>query len=182
MNISFSGIGSLFERAGAQLGTTARGVADTAQTVTGGGLAPIGQTAATLQTAATTAVPATSQAGIDAAAKATAGVAALEKPARAIANVAPEGAKVASVAGFLGKALPIIAIASSAYTGANVVEREGKDGLVNTTQGRSAVLGALGGSLLLVPTPVTQIAAAGVLGVAAVNHFGGLKALDGVMR
>lgn len=105
-------------------------------------------------------------------------LAVVEKPAKALAGAAPKASMITRVAGVVAKALPVVTIGASALSGAQIVQRDGADALVNTKEGRGAVLGALGGALMLVPNPVTQIGAAAVLGAVAVNYFGGMDRLD----
>lgn len=105
-------------------------------------------------------------------------IAVVEKPAKAIAAAAPNASVVSRAIGFLSKALPVVTIGASALAGAQIVQQHGAQGLVTRKEGRGAVLGAIGGGLLLVPHPVTQLAAAGVLGATAVNHFGGMDRLN----
>lgn len=100
------------------------------------------------------------------------------KPVAALKAAAPQASMLTRTAGFLVKALPIVTIGASALSGWQVVTRRGPEALVNTKQGRGAVLGAAGGALMLVPHPATQLAAAGMLGATAVNHFGGMDRLN----
>lgn len=105
-------------------------------------------------------------------------IALVEKPVAAAAQGVRSTSAVTHVARFLGKALPITTIAASAMSGAQIVDRHGFDALVETKKGRGAVLGAVGGSLLLMPFPPAKLAAAGVLGLVAANQLDGLHALD----
>lgn len=102
---------------------------------------------------------------------------AVEKTVRAAALGTQIG-PLQRTANVLGRALPMVAVGASAMLGAQVLQDHGPRGLVRTRVGRGAVLGAVGGGLLLVPTPPTQIAAAGVLAAAAVNQFGGMDRLN----
>lgn len=102
----------------------------------------------------------------------------VEKPVSAAAQGAQRLPMLTRVAGFLSKALPIATIAASTMSGAQIVQRDGVDALWQTKQGRGAALGAIGGALLLIPFPPAKLAAAGVLGLSAANHFGGLERLD----
>jgi hypothetical protein len=102
----------------------------------------------------------------------------VEKPARAVATAIPKSTWLTRTAGFLSKALPIVTIGAGALAGARIVDDKGAQALLTTKDGRGAVLSTVGGALLLVPTPVTQLAAAGVLAGVAVNQFGGLDRLD----
>lgn len=104
----------------------------------------------------------------------------VEKPAAALKAAAPRVTLVTRSANVLVKALPIVTIGASALSGWQVVTRRGPESLVNTKQGRGAVLGAAGGAMLLVPHPATKLAAAGLLGATAVNHFGGMDRLNRV--
>ena len=105
-------------------------------------------------------------------------IAVVEKPAKAIAAAAPRVSLVNRTIGFLSKALPVVTIGASALAGAQIVQQHGAHALITKKEGRGAVLGAIGGGLLLVPHPATQLAAAGVLGATAVNHFGGMDRLN----
>jgi hypothetical protein len=102
----------------------------------------------------------------------------VEKPAKAMATAIPKSSMLMRTAGFLSKALPVVTIGASTFSGARIVNDQGAQALVTTKEGRGAVLGAVGGALLLVPHPATQLAAAGVLGAVAVNQFGGMDRLD----
>lgn len=82
------------------------------------------------------------------------------------------------VAGFFTKALPTATVVINTLNGARIVDRGGTTALIRTREGRGAVLGAAGGGLMLVPTPPTQLGAAGLLALAAANEFGALKRLD----
>lgn len=136
-------------------------------------------TAGGLQAAAATALPQTVGSATAATSQLATNLGVVEKPARAFAAAAPRLTTLQRTVGFLSKALPIVTIGASALSGAQIVNEHGADALVNTKQGRGAVLGALGGALMLVPHPATQVAAAGVLGAVAANHFGGLDRLNG---
>lgn len=102
----------------------------------------------------------------------------VEKPVAAAAQGARSVSTLARVAGFLGKALPVVTIAASVMSGAQIVQKHGFDALIETKKGRGAVLGAVGGSLLLLPFPPAKLAAAGMLGLTAANQLDGLHALD----
>lgn len=103
----------------------------------------------------------------------------VEKPVKAAAAGVQRNQALLRAAGFLAKALPVATVTASALNGARIVDQTGTSAsLVRTKAGRGAVLGAVGGALLLVPTPVTQVAAAGVLAGLAVNEFGGMSKLD----
>ena len=105
-------------------------------------------------------------------------LAAVEKPMSAVAKAARSSAVITGAARFLSKALPITAVAASSIKGAQIVQRQGVEALVDTKAGRDASLGALGGALFLIPAAPVQLAAAGVLGVGAANHFGAFEFLD----
>lgn len=106
------------------------------------------------------------------------GLALVEKPV----SVAAKSAQISPLMRFasgLSKVLPWVTIGASAAVGAQSIKTGGTESLVNTKDGRGAVLGVLGGALLLIPTPVTQIGAAAALAGAAANQFGVFKQLDG---
>ena len=202
MGVSWNSISAGAMTAAVSLGTTLQqfGASATAaaQTVTAGGLQAMGQGAAAAATqAATQASTAATQAAaqattamataatphaVNATAASTAKLATdlayVEKPAKAMAAAVPKSSLLLRSAGFLSKALPIVTIGASALSGARIVNDKGSQALVTTKEGRGAVLGAVGGALLLVPHPATQLAAAGVLGAVAVNQFGGMSRLD----
>ena len=103
-----------------------------------------------------------------------ANLALVEKPVAAAAKGITRSSMLLRVSTVLSRALPVVAIGASTLSGASIVQEHGASALFTSRQGRSAVLGAVGGSLLLVPTPVTQVAAAATLGALAVNEFGGM--------
>lgn len=125
------------------------------------------------------ALPSSVQAGAATSAHLATGLTAVEKPAKVMANAIPKSSALVRAAGFLSKALPVVTIGAGALAGAKIVDEQGVAALVKTKGGRSAVLSTVGGVLLLVPNPATQLAAAGVLAGVAVNQFGGLDRLDG---
>ena len=102
----------------------------------------------------------------------------VDKSVQAAAKGVPRSSAVLRAAGFLRVALPAVTMGASALAGAQVVKEAGVDGLLYSKRGRGAVLGAVGGAFLLIPHPVSQFAAAGVLGTVAVNEFGGLERFD----
>lgn len=193
MSISWSSISAGTMTAAVSLGTTLQqlgaSASAAAQTVTAGGLQAMSHGAATAANqatlAATTAASnaaATLPQAVDTAAVTTAKLGSdlslVAKPATAMATAIPRSSLLMRTAGFLSKALPIVTIGASALSGARIVNDRGAQALINTKDGRGAVLGAVGGALLLVPHPATQLAAAGVLGAVAVNQFGGMHRLD----
>lgn len=188
MNVSWSSISAGAMTAAVSLGSSVQAmVAPAAQVtaqVTAGGLqAATQQAAAVASTAATTAataLPQTAGAASVATSQMADGIAVVEKPVKAIATAAPRASFLVRTAGFVSKTLPIVTIGASALAGAQIVNDKGAQALVTTKEGRGAVLGAVGGGLLLVPTPATQLAAAGVLGAVAVNYFGGMDGMNGL--
>ncbi|MCW2962093.1 MAG: hypothetical protein JWM90_2480 [Thermoleophilia bacterium] len=102
----------------------------------------------------------------------------VEKPIKAVAAGVQRSSLLLGTANFLSKALPIVTIGAGAFAGASIVQSQGADALITSKQGRGAVLGTVGGVLLLVPTPATQLAAAGVLGAVAANQFDAFERLD----
>ncbi|MCW2949001.1 MAG: hypothetical protein JWN41_14 [Thermoleophilia bacterium] len=106
----------------------------------------------------------------------------VEKPVVAAAKGIGRSTMLVRTAAVLSKSLPWVAIGASTISGASVAQQHGAGALFSSRQGRSAVLGAVGGTLLLVPTPVTQVAAAATLGALAVNEFGGLDAIGAASR
>jgi hypothetical protein len=201
VSISWSSISAGAMTAAVSLGSTVQSMgaaaaqalptvtAQALPTVAGGGIQAVGHQAAlvastaaanasTAAATAATTLPQTAGAASVATTQAAESLAVVEKPAKALAAAAPRASFLARTAGFLSKALPIVTIGASALAGAQIVQEQGAQGLITTKQGRGAVLGAVGGALMLVPTPVTQVAAAGVLGAVAVNHFGGMYRHD----
>ena len=164
------------------LGTSASMAAQSLPTVTAGGLQALSHSASTAVATAASTMPTAVPLAVDAGAVGTAQLATdlsyVEKPAKAIAAAAPRSSVLIRTAGFLSKALPVVTIGASTLAGARIVNDQGARALVTSKDGRGAVLGAVGGALLLVPHPATQLAAAGVLGAVAVNQFGGMDRLD----
>jgi hypothetical protein len=101
---------------------------------------------------------------------------------RAPIDAAARGAQGVSIlqraAHGLGRILPWVAIGSGAFTGTQIFLLNGAEGLMHTKAGRSSMLSALGGALLLVPTPPTQLGAAALLAVSAANEFGAFARFD----
>lgn len=83
-----------------------------------------------------------------------------------------------ATARFLSKALPIVTIGAGALVGAQILDQRGGGALLHSRDGRAAALGVVGGTMLLIPTPVTEVAAAGVLTLSVANELGGLRFLD----
>jgi hypothetical protein len=180
------------------VGASAALAAQTLPSVAAGGLQAMGQGAATAAAQvgtvtttaaaqATTAVasipqalPGAVNAGAATTAKLASDLALVEKPAKAIATAVPKASLLMRTAGFLSKALPIVTIGAGTLAGARIVNDQGVQALVTTKDGRGAMLGTIGGALLLVPHPASQLAAAGMLGAVAVNQFGGMDRLDSV--
>jgi hypothetical protein len=173
-------LGSSLQSLGATAATAAQALPSAAaanvqamgQAVTTGA----GQVATTLPRA----LPGTIGAGAAATSQLATDLSLVEKPTKAIATAIPKAGVLVRTAGFLSKALPIVSIGAGALSGARIVTDEGARALVTTKDGRAAVLSTLGGALLLVPVPATQLAAAGVLAAVAVNQFGGMDGLDNV--
>jgi hypothetical protein len=160
------------------LGAGAAAAASTLPTVTAGGMQALSHTATAAASTLPVALPQAVNAGAVSTAQLADNLGVIEKPAKAIANGIPKSSVLLRTAAFLSKALPVVTIGASALAGGAIVNDQGTQALLTTKDGRGAVLGALGGSLLLVPVPGAQLAAAGVLGLTAVNHFGGLDRLD----
>jgi hypothetical protein len=78
----------------------------------------------------------------------------------------------------LGKSLAGVVVVTSALQGARIVSGGGPAALLETKQGRAAVLGATGGALALTPVPPLQLAGAVVLAGAAANEFGAFDRFD----
>jgi hypothetical protein len=72
----------------------------------------------------------------------------------------------------------VIVIGASVLKGEQMVKQDGVRSLVNTQDGRGAVLGAVGGSLMLMPFPPAQLGAAVVMAGAAANGLGAFKHFD----
>jgi hypothetical protein len=176
MHVSWSSISAGAMTAAVSLGSSVQALGAGAA----GGMQALSHTA----TAAAATLPAALPQAVNAGAVSTAQLAdnlgQIEKPAKAMANGIPKSTLLMRSAAFLSKALPIITIGASTLAGGAIVNDQGAHALLTTKDGRGAVLGALGGSLLLVPLPGAQLAAAGVLGLTAANHFGGLDRLDTV--
>lgn len=102
----------------------------------------------------------------------------LRAPIDAAARGATRVSALQRVSSGLGKTLPWVAIGAGAIGGADMIAKSGVQSLITTKSGRAAVLGVVGGTLLLVPTPATQLGAAGVLALSAANEFGALRRLD----
>ena len=164
------------------VGSGAAAAAHTLPAVTAGGLQAIGHSATTAASTAASTLPQALPAAVGAGAASTqqlaTNLAFVEKPARAMAAAVPRSSLLLRTAGLLSRTLPLVAIGASTLAGAKIVSDRGAQALLTTKDGRGAMLGAMGGALLLVPTPVTQLAAAGVLGAVAVNQFGGMSRLD----
>ncbi|MCB0879431.1 MAG: hypothetical protein KDC46_10705 [Thermoleophilia bacterium] len=171
-----TGVATAASTAAATAATTATTAATTATTAA----TSVTAAAATVTAGGVQALPATVQAGATGSAQLANNLALIEKPAKAMATAAPRVSTLGRVAGFLGKALPLVTIGAGVMAGATIVDEQGVGALVTSKDGRGAMLGTLGGALLLVPHPATQIAAAGVLAGVAVNQFGGLDRLDDV--
>lgn len=176
MDLSLSSISTGAMTAAVSMGSTLQQVGANA---TAAAQALPAAAAASLPNAATLqqALPANAHAAAASTARLATDLSMVEKPTKAIA-AATRTPTLLRVAGFLSKALPVVTIGVSALSGARVVADHGPQGLLTRREGRGAVLGAVGGALLLVPLPVTQLAAAGVLAATAVNHFGGMDGLD----
>lgn len=185
MNLSLSSISAGAMTAAVTLGSTLQTVGasaaatmQTLPTVAAGGMQAMGQGAATAAATLPQALPAGVHAGAASSAQLSTNLALVEKPTRAIAAAVPRASLLVRTAGFLSKALPIVSISTGALLGARIVSDQGARALLTTKDGRGAVLGTVGGALLLVPVPGAQLAAAGVLGAVAVNQFGGMDGLD----
>ena len=87
---------------------------------------------------------------------------------------------VGRVAGFLGKALPAVVLATGAYKGAQAVHKAGNDvrALIDTHEGRDGALRAAGGALLLAPIPIIKVASAVPFLLAVANDFGAFSRFD----
>lgn len=184
MQLSWSSISAGAMTAAVSLGSTMQSIgagaaaaAHSLPAVAAGGAQAVAASAQTAAAALPGALPSVAHAANGTSALA-ADMAMLEKPVKAAAVGVQRSSTLMRTAGFLTKALPIVTIGASALSGAWTVQKRGAEGLVHSKQGRGAVLGAIGGTLLLIPTPVTQVAAAGVLGVTAANEFGALDRLD----
>lgn len=182
MSISLSSIAAGTMTAAVSLGSSLQAIgagaaaaAQTLPTVTAGGVQAMGQA---VTTTLPQALPGSVGAGAAATSRLATDLSLVEKPTKAIATAMPKAGVLVRTAGFLSKALPIVAIGAGALSGARIVSDEGAQALVTTKDGRGAVLSTVGGALLLVPTPATQLAAAGMLAAVAVNQFGGMDGLD----
>lgn len=106
------------------------------------------------------------------------GLGAVSRPVSAAAAGMRTVSPLHTAAKFLGRTLSIVVLGAGVIKGAQIVKDQGAGALIHSKDGRGAVLGALGGGLLLIPTPVTQLGGAGVLTLSAVNEFGLLKFMD----
>lgn len=136
------------------------------------------QAAAATAASALPSAPAVVNAGVANAGHVATSLAMVEKPVRGLAAGIGSSGFLARTAAVLGKALPIAAIGTSAFTGAKLVQDFGPSTLLETKKGRGAVLGAVGGGLILVPAPPAQLLAAGVFGTAMANELGAFATLD----
>ena len=87
-------------------------------------------------------------------------------------------APLGTAARTLGRSVTALVVGVSVLRGAGIVANGGPAALVNTQEGRSALLGGVGGVLILCPTPATQLGGAGALALAAANEFGWLGGLN----
>ena len=101
----------------------------------------------------------------------------VDAPLAAAAHVVGPGRARAIVTG-AGKALSGVLVLTSTVRGARIVQRHGPQGLLRMQAGRGAVLEAIGGSLLLVPTPPTQMAGVATLSLSAANSLGMFNRLN----
>lgn len=163
---------------GSTVQTMSAAAAQALPSVAAGGMQAMSAGASTAAANLPHALPQAVNVGATGSAQLATDLAVVKKPADAIAAAVPRSSLLMRTVGFLGKALPLVTIGASALSGAQIVDRHGAQALVTTKDGRGAVLGALGGAMLLVPHPASQLAAAGVLGAVAANHFGGLDRLD----
>ncbi len=144
-------------------------------------LATIAQSIGSAATAASTALPGAGtmiSSGASYTAMAARDLQLIRAPIDAAARGASRVTALQRVSAGFGKVLPWVAIGAGAIGGADMVSKHGVQSLVTTKSGRAAVLGVVGGTLLLVPTPATQLGAAGVLALSAANEFGALRRLD----
>ncbi len=174
MDFSLSTISHGAMAAATAVGGALDGVASAAETTA----ATAGNATATLASSIPQNVPTAVAGGASGSAHLAQGLALAEKPARAVANAIPKASWLGRAAGFLSKALPIVTIGAGAMAGAKLVSEQGAQALITTKDGRGAVLSVVGGALLLVPTPVTQLGAAAALAGVAVNQFGGFDRLN----
>ena len=184
MEITWHDISAGAMTAAVSMGSAASAIGGGAVTTVSAAAAHVGNAAGAAAGAALHLVPNAVPAAIQAGATGTAAqvvkdLGLVEKPMAAAARGVQGSSMLVRAAGVLSRTLPIVAIGASSLSGASIVQHQGADALFTSKQGRSAVLGAVGGTLLLVPTPATQVAAAVTLGTLAVNEFGGL---DGISR
>jgi hypothetical protein len=185
VNVSLSSIAQGAMTAAVSVGSSLQAIGSTAAAaaaqampvVSAGGAQVVGQGASAVVASIPQALPASVQAGATTSARLAADLAAVEKPAKAMAS-ATRASLFVRTAGFLSKALPVVTIGAGVLAGAKIVDERGPRALLTSKDGRGAALSAVGGALLLVPHPATQLAAAGVLAGVAVNQFGGLDRFD----
>jgi hypothetical protein len=161
---------------GAMTAATAFGSA--ASAVGGGAVGAVATAATTMGTVASQVGASVAHVGVVASATSQMQHDLVQQPVAAAAKGIGRSSLLARTASVLSKTLPWVAIGASTLSAASVVQQHGAEALFTSRQGRAAVLGAVGGALLLVPTPFTQIAAAATLGALAVNEFGGMDGID----
>lgn len=105
------------------------------------------------------------------------GIGLVDKPLAAAAR-GTQASGMMKAARFVSRGLTYVVIGASVFNGAQIVQKNGAQALLHTKAGRGAVFGAVGGSLLLIPTPATQLSGAAVLALSAANEFGAMRRLD----
>jgi hypothetical protein len=160
------------------IGAGAVAAAQSLPAVAAGGAQALAQGASVATTVLPQSVPAAVDAGARGASMLSQNLTLVEKPVAAAASGISRSSLLLRTANFLRTALPIVTIGASALSGAHIVSTQGGGALLTTKQGRGALLGAVGGVCLLIPTPVTQLAAAASLGAVAANEFGAFNRFD----
>ena len=94
--------------------------------------------------------------------------------AKGLAHVSP----MQTAARFLSRTVAVVVVGASALQGAQILHSQGSEALYRTRAGRGAVLGTLGGSLMLMPFPPAQLGAAAVLAFSAANELGAFQYFD----
>lgn len=139
----------------------------------GAAMQAVGSSALSAASHATSSVAA----GAAASTQLTQGLKLVEQPVSAAAKAA-NARSLATTAKVLGKALGVTAVAGSALAGYSLTRKAGVDALLETQQGRGAVLSGVGGACLLTPFPPVQLLGALTLGAYGANAVGAFERLD----
>lgn len=94
--------------------------------------------------------------------------------AKGLVHVSP----LQTAARFLSRTVAIVVVGASAMQGAQILQSQGTEAMYRTQAGRGAVLGTIGGVLMLTPYPPAQLGAAAILALSAANELGAFKRFD----